>query len=289
MRADHRVKLTADELSLIEAHLCEQYRGVFDGKMIEAHLHEFVESTMADRLAGVIGDSAQPNTKLLDIGAGYGAFVLSCRKHGIKAIGLELASFEVDLSRKRLARAEPDSDASAIFQKGDGGQLPFADNTFHIVSLLNVLEHVPDYETVLAEAVRVLHPGGRLFVVCPNYAAWRKEAHYHVPWLPLFPKGLASAYLRLLGRNPSFLQNHIHYCTNWGVLKTLERLGARSTSLDGMRLEHPELISSDRAKRVLSLLRKAHMLPVIKGMLAMNFRNPFKSAVTVVAEKKVSQ
>ncbi len=175
------------------------------------------------------------------------------------------------------------------FKKGDAGRLPFADNTFHIVSLLNVLEHVPDYETVLAEAVRVLRPGGRLFVVCPNYAAWRKEAHYHVPWMPFFPRGLASAYLRLLGRNPSFLQNHIYYCTNWGVLKALDRLGTRSTSLDRLRLEHPELISSDRAKRLLSVLRKVHMLPILKSMLAMNFRNPFKSAVTVVAEKKVSQ
>jgi MPBQ/MSBQ methyltransferase len=289
MLTDAGLSLTRDELSIIETHLREQYRGVFDDKMIEAHLHEFVESRLADSLAAVVAGSRRSGETLLDIGAGYGAFVLSCRRNGIDAIGFELAPFEVDISRRRLARAEPGIDASAVFQKGDAGRLTFPDSTFHIVSLLNVLEHVPDYRRVLAEATRVLRPGGRLFVVCPNYAALRKEAHYHVPWLPYFPRRIATAYLRLLGRNPGFFQQHVYYCTNQGNLNALNKLGMRSTSLDILRLEYPELINSARARRILSFLRDAHMLPVVKLAFAINFLNPFKSAVTVVAEKKPSQ
>jgi 2-polyprenyl-3-methyl-5-hydroxy-6-metoxy-1,4-benzoquinol methylase len=167
MPTDPSFSLTQNELSLIEAHLREQYQGVFDDKMIQAHLHEFVESSFADSLAAVIAGSSQPGESMLDIGAGYGAFVLSCRRHGLDAIGFELAPFEVEISRKRLKRFEPTVDAATIFRRGDAGQLPFSDNEFQIVALLNVLEHVPNYQAVLREAVRVLHPGGRLFVVCP--------------------------------------------------------------------------------------------------------------------------
>lgn len=286
---DADLSLTPEEQSLLETHLREQYRGVFDEKMIELHINEFVESSFADSLAAVIAGSSQRGDTLLDIGAGYGAFVLSCRRHGLDAMGFELASFEVDMSRQRLARAEPEADATAIFRKGDAGRLPFQDNAFQVITLLNVLEHVPDYRVVLAEAVRVLRPGGRLFVVCPNYAALRKEAHYHVPWLPLFPRRLASAYLRLLGRNPSFFEQHIYYCTNWGVMHALSGLGMQPKNLDVLRLEHPELVSSAGAKRILNFIHRAHMLRLLKLAFTLNLHNPFKTAVTIVANKKVSR
>ena len=282
---DHDLSLTQDELSLIDGYLREQYRGVFDEQMIQAHLNEYVESTFAGNLAAIIASEARPGVRLLDIGAGYGAFVLSCRQQGLDAAGYELAGFEVDISRRRLARSEPAANPASVFLKGDAGLLPFADNTYEIVTLLNVLEHVPDYRAVLAEAVRVLRPGGRLIFICPNYAALRKEAHYHVPWLPLFPRRLASAYLRFLGRNPEFFQRHIYYCTNWGVLSALSGLGLRPTNLDVLRLEHPELISSSHARRLVESLRASRLLPLLKLAFRMSLYNPFKSAVTVVACK----
>jgi MPBQ/MSBQ methyltransferase len=278
-------RLTPEELSNLETHLREQYRGVFDEQMLAAHVNEYVESHFADRLAAVIANASQPGDTLLDVGAGYGAFVLSCRQHGLDAKGYELAAFEVEMSRARLMRAEPNADSAAVFQKGDAGRLPFRDNEFQIVSLLNVLEHVPDYRAVLAEAVRVLRPGGRLFVVCPNYAALRKEAHYHVAWLPLLPRPLASAYLRLLGRNPGFFEQHIYYCSNWGVLRALRDLGMDAANLDALRLDHPELFSP-RARRILDAVGKARLLPLLKLAIGMNFHNPFKGSVTVVAEKR---
>jgi len=280
------LKLTPGELSLIDRHLREQYRGVFDEQMIKAHLGEFVESAFADNMAAVVAADSAPGETVLDIGSGYGAFVLSCRRYGLDAVGYELAGFEVEISRQRLARNEPAADPAAVFFKGDAGKLPFPDNAFGVVTLFNVIEHVPDYYAVLAEATRVLRPGGKLVVVCPNYAAFRKEAHYHVPWLPFFPRKLASKYLRLRGRNPGFFEDHIYYCSNWGVLNALVRLGMKAVNMDVIRLDHPELFSSRRARQVLGLLRAGHLLPIMKRLLAINLYNPVKSAVTVVAEKK---
>jgi hypothetical protein len=125
-----------------------------------------------------------------------------------------------------------------------------------------------------------------LFVVCPNYAALRKEAHYHVPWLPFFPRHLASGYLRALGRNPGFFEEHIYYCANWGVLRALRDLGMRVTNLDSLRLEHPELVFSGRAKRILNLIRRLRLQPLLSLAIRMNLHNPLKAAVTVIADKK---
>ena len=286
MDSEFAASLTREQVSRVEAHLREQYRGVFDKQMIAAHLSEYVESRFADSLAAVIAANAKDGATLLDIGSGYGAFVLACRRFGIDATGLELAAFEVDIARERLLHTEPRADPDAVFRGGDGGRLSFADGAFEIVTLLNVLEHVPDYRQVLAEAARVLRPGGKLFVICPNYAALRIEAHYHVPWLPFFPRRLASAYLRRLGCNPKFFEEHVYYCTNWGVRRALSDLGLRAASLDVLRIAHPELISSVRARRILQAVARAGVLPLLRFFLMLNAHNPFKSSVTLVAEKR---
>ncbi len=50
---------------------------------------------------------------------------------------------------------------------GDAHQLPFDSNLFQNVWLLDVLEHLADPQRVLAEAARVVAPGGRVFMQIP--------------------------------------------------------------------------------------------------------------------------
>lgn len=50
---------------------------------------------------------------------------------------------------------------------GDGASLPFRDACFDGVLCLEVLEHVPEPESVLKEVTRVLKPGGRAWITMP--------------------------------------------------------------------------------------------------------------------------
>lgn len=47
---------------------------------------------------------------------------------------------------------------------GDAGRLPFRDASFGTVTILAALNHIPEREAALREALRVLEPGGRLVV-----------------------------------------------------------------------------------------------------------------------------
>ncbi len=54
------------------------------------------------------------------------------------------------------------------YLRGDGMRLPFRDAVFDVVFGIDVIEHVPDEERLINEALRVLRPGGRLILTTPN-------------------------------------------------------------------------------------------------------------------------
>jgi len=58
-----------------------------------------------------------------------------------------------------------------------------------------------------------------VFLRAPDYSG-TFEAHYHLPWLPLFPRPIAKIYLRILGKPISGL-NTIQYVTKRRIKKTL--------------------------------------------------------------------
>src|SRR5439155_1624396 len=71
----------------------------------------------------------------------------------------------IDVDRERVTeggKAMPDL-ALAV-----GERLPFADGAFDVILLHEVLEHVTDDQATLREANRVLRPGGRVVIFCPN-------------------------------------------------------------------------------------------------------------------------
>ncbi len=96
--------------------------------------------------------------RILDIGCGVGAFVRRLREFSSRVYG-------VDVDAEWVARGGQEVPNLAL---AVGENLPFADRSFDVVLLHEVLEHVTDDRRTLREAGRVLAPGGRVVVFCPN-------------------------------------------------------------------------------------------------------------------------
>lgn len=219
------------------AYLTGLYQGAFTEEAIRGHLENHVGFGFADYALAVSAPHLENGARVLDLGCGFGSFVLLARDAGLDAIGIELASFEIAFARDRLARLRPDDDPKHVFREGDACELGAEIGPFDAVTLWNVLEHIEDATALLEDVDRLLAPGGQILIVCPNYAASRDEAHYHVPWNAKLSKDRdkAADYLRSLGRDPTYYRTSIFCRTNREVISILERLGYQLFELSGRR------------------------------------------------------
>ena len=106
-------------------------------------------------------------------GAGYDAYEF-CRA-GADYSGLDITPENVVRARQHLAHF---GFAPSLTQ-GDGEALDFADASFDMVFSNGVLHHTPGLERALAEACRVLKPGGHLFVTL-----YHRDSLFH--WVSLW-------------------------------------------------------------------------------------------------------
>ena len=104
--------------------------------------------------------SLQPGERVLDIGSGPG--FLAAEMAG--EVGTDGRVYGIDPSESMLASAGR-RDAPVEFGPGDALVLPFPDEQFDVAVCTQVYEYVEDIAAALAEARRVLRPGGRLLVL----------------------------------------------------------------------------------------------------------------------------
>jgi SAM-dependent methyltransferase len=76
-----------------------------------------------------------------------------------------------------LAVGDPEWDYSGVDVLADLGRLPFGDGRFDHVLSTQTLEHLAEPAAFLAEAARVLRPGGRLFLTAPQSFRVHQEPH----------------------------------------------------------------------------------------------------------------
>jgi ubiquinone/menaquinone biosynthesis C-methylase UbiE len=113
-------------------------------------------------------DAAIPQgARVLEVGCGTGAVtrVLAAWPGVAAAVGVDPSPVFV-----AKARALGAGQSTLTFEEADGRALPFGSDTFDLVVCHTTLCHVPDPDTILHEAVRVLRPGGCLAVFDGDYA-----------------------------------------------------------------------------------------------------------------------
>ena len=134
--------------------------------------------------------SLDAGDRVLDLGCGEGRHAITAYLLAdVHVTGLDLAEDDLATARARLAEfggADATQRKSCTFAKASGLAIPFPDDHFDKVICAEVLEHVPDYERMLAEIKRVLKPGGLLAVSVPRYFPeqvcwWLSDAYHEVP------------------------------------------------------------------------------------------------------------
>jgi SAM-dependent methyltransferase len=96
---------------------------------------------------------------LLEIGCGEGNNLYRLAGTGLH-VGVDFFSPKVAFAQQVVEGAD--------FTAADAAALPFADATFQTVFIRDLLHHVPDPHAAMAEAMRVLRPGGRFILIEPN-------------------------------------------------------------------------------------------------------------------------
>jgi ubiquinone/menaquinone biosynthesis C-methylase UbiE len=147
-------------------------------------MNERVRKALAPTAAEIAATPAGANTRMaasllgsgrkgaLDIGCGEGKFT-----RGLTAIASSVRG--VDVKEKAIAKAREAAKAEGSpveFLVASGESLPFPDASFDVVAFSNSLHHIPNPAAAIAEAVRVLAPGGSLYMMEPVPAGNYHEA-----------------------------------------------------------------------------------------------------------------
>jgi SAM-dependent methyltransferase len=128
-----------------------------------------------------------PGDRVLDMGCGAGRHAFEMFRRGGDVIafdqdGDELAGV-LEIFGAMREQGEVPVGADADIKQGDALAMPFADGEFDRIVASEVLEHIPDDETAIAELVRVLRPGGTIAVTVPRWLpekiCWALSDQYH--------------------------------------------------------------------------------------------------------------
>jgi ubiquinone/menaquinone biosynthesis C-methylase UbiE len=118
--------------------------------------------------------TARPIESFLDAGTGTGRMLELIAPHAGRAIGIDVSPDMLAIARDRLLRANI---SNAQVRLGDTYRLPFANGAagsgFDVVLFHQVLHYLDDPQHAVAEAARVMAPGGKLLIA--DFAPHREE------------------------------------------------------------------------------------------------------------------
>ena len=125
--------------------------------------YQFVKSIALKNKLKLI-NSQSSKGRILDIGAGVGDFLSVCKSDGWQTIGIE-----------------PSDKAKAIaINKGVSfveNLSELESNSFDVITMWHVLEHVPDLENQIKELKRLIKPTGTVIIAVPNFKSY--DASYY--------------------------------------------------------------------------------------------------------------
>jgi SAM-dependent methyltransferase len=184
-----------------------------DGKLAERGAPSYVwRAGQERRLAMIRRWGRTQDAVVLEAGVGLGIYAVRLLEDTPHVFGFDIEVERIRETRQRV----PNSHVAAA------EALPYPTDSFDLILSNEVIEHVQDDRAALAEMARVLRPGGRAVIFCPNrwYPVethghyWRGEYHFgNTPLINYLPDPL---------RNQ--LAPHVRAYTRHGLLRLIEGL-----------------------------------------------------------------
>jgi len=147
----------------------EDYISHTDNKrsLFEKAYHFVKNIALKNKLNLINGEQSQKG-RILDIGAGTGDFLLTAKNNGWETVGVEPSERAKNIAiQKGISFVNEISDLQ--------------NNSFDVITMWHVLEHVPNLELQIQELKRLLKPTGTLIVAVPNFKSYDAQ-HYKTFW-----------------------------------------------------------------------------------------------------------
>jgi SAM-dependent methyltransferase len=159
------------------------------------------------------------------------------------------------------------------FVCGDARALPFPDESFAIVTLFDVLEHIVEHEAAVAEALRVTRPGGHVLVSTP-------AADWHYP--------VYGPFKRYAPHERELMAEWGHVRRGYTVRQLVDLFGARpvatATFINPLTAFYHDVAFSRLGRRWRKILYAA-AAPVVLGAYALH-RSHWRGTETALAWRK---
>ncbi|MBN1687628.1 MAG: aminotransferase class I/II-fold pyridoxal phosphate-dependent enzyme [Candidatus Omnitrophica bacterium] len=162
----------------------------------------------------VIKRYGRTSGRVLDVGCGTGDRLQVFKEKGFDVYGVETAG-SVDYAKRRLG--------PNLF-RGTLHQANYSKNSFDIITLYNVLEHLHDSRSVLGEIHRILKKDGLLVIEVPNFDSIQShffKSHWAAFDVPRDLYYFTPTALKKLVDDAGFTVNEIDFMNNWWHPPTL--------------------------------------------------------------------
>lgn len=147
----------------------EDYISHTDGKRsLFEKVYHLIKSYSLKKKVSLINSFHPEKGALLDIGAGTGDFLATAKASGWATTGLEPSEKAKNIAISKGVSFENDI-------KGIENQ------SFDVITMWHVLEHVPDIEQQIKELKRLLKPNGTIIIAVPNFKSFDAK-HYGEFW-----------------------------------------------------------------------------------------------------------
>lgn len=195
-----------------------------------------------------------------DIGCGAGTQCMLWAELGHRAHGLDVNEPLLNLGRERADK----SGYTVDFRLGSATQLPWPDESMDVCVMLELLEHVEDWETCTLECVRILKRGGVLFLTTSNKLC-PVQSEFNLPLYSWYPAFVKRYFEGLAKTTRPQLANFAKYpAVNWFSIYGLRRFLADQGLQSMDRFDLANAKKKSRPKRfVLQYIRRLPFLRLL--------------------------